>query len=81
MGDTQQHLLDALADKSDIELLLDDGRSIRVHSLKLAMASSVLSDLMDVMEEQIISSKRQRTVEGMHSLPTLKVGISFFALF
>ena len=71
--DHVQRVTEAISDRSDLELVLSDGRSIKVHSEKLSMASSVLRDLMDVMEEQLISFKRQRTEEGAMRMPTLNV--------
>ena len=51
-------MIAALGRRSDLELRLSCGKSIRAHSLKLSLASSVLGDLIDaVMDEQITATK------------------------
>jgi len=61
-------LIAVLERRSDLELRLSCGKSIRAHSLKLSIASSVLGDLIDtVMDEQITAmraAKRKRDDEG-----------------
>ena len=71
----------ALERRSDIELRFECGKSIRAHSQKLSLASSVLGDLIDsVMDEQITAmkaAKRKRDDEGAsdddQTLPHIKV--------
>ena len=67
-------LMAALERRSDLELRLSCGKSIRAHSLKLSLASSVLGDLIDaVMDEQITATravaKRMRDDEGTSDSP------------
>jgi hypothetical protein len=81
-------LIAALERRSDIELRLSCGKSIRAHSLKLSLASSVLGDLIDsVMDEQITAmkaAKRKRdeegTSDGPQTLPhiTVRSSIVYF---
>ena len=59
-------------------LRFQSGQSIRIHSQKMALASSVLQALLDdVMDEQITSAKRKRAAdsEGASSehVPSLQV--------
>ena len=74
-----KQLCDTISIRSDLELLCSDGKSINVHSMKLALASPVLGELMDLMDDQIISeAKRQRMDElkqraGGQRSPQLKV--------
>ena len=76
-------LREALADcRGDLELRFQGGQSIRVHSQKMALASSVFQALMDdVMGDQIApeSAKRRRIAgegEGAEpKLPSLLVGL------
>ena len=68
-SETDSRLLTAaLERRSDIELRLSCGKSIRAHSLKLSLASSVLGDLIDaVMDDQITAmraAKKKRDDEG-----------------
>ena len=79
--DWHSRLCDALSIRSDLELLCSDGKAIKVHSLKLALASPVLGELVDVMEDQILDArKEQRTSSnqegGASLLPQIKVGRS-----
>ena len=73
----EQQLRDALSKRGDLELQFADGHTIAAHSFKLAMASTVLSALMDdVMDDQIITAaKRRKAAEGTAAgqLPSLKV--------
>ena len=71
-------LLEAL-ETGDLELRFPDGRSIKVHSAKLKLASmqgGILRDLIeDLVEDQIMTRKR-RTDEGeinTSDLPFIKV--------
>ena len=76
--DWHARLCDALSIRSDLELLCSDGKAIKVHSQKLALASPVLGDLMDLMEDQIADTrKRQRTGQGdaVVALPQIKVRV------
>ena len=80
-------LIESLASRADIEISCEtDGKTIRLHSLKLALASPVLADLMDnTMDDGIMAAKRQRasnvttgweggsTTGGGAPLPKLKV--------
>jgi hypothetical protein len=64
----------ALERRSDLELRFDCGKSIRAHSQKLSLASSVLGDLIDaVMDEQMTATravaKRKRDDEGTSDSP------------
>ena len=74
-------LREALADRGDLELRFHGGQSIRVHSQKMALASSVFQALMDdVMGDHIVSAKHRRIAdeEGGEAaepmLPSLLVG-------
>jgi hypothetical protein len=68
-------LIAALEHRSDVELRLSCGKSIRAHSLKLSLASSVLGDLIDsIMDEQITAmraakKKRDYRYEGISDAP------------
>ena len=54
----------AIEHRSDLELRFECGQSVRVHSIKLSLASSVLRDLFDdVIDEQIETAKRRRDDE------------------
>ena len=76
-------LREALADcRGDLELRFQGGQSIRVHSQKMALASSVFQALMDdVMGDQIApeSAKRRRIADegggAEPKLPSLLVGL------
>ena len=80
-SEDSRRLIAALGRRSDIELRLSCGKSIRAHSLKLSIASSVLGDLIDtVMDEQITAmkaAKRKRddegTSDGTQTLPHITV--------
>ena len=67
---------DALSGRGDLELRFQTGPSIRVHSQKMSLASSVLQTLMDdVMDEQIASAKRRRVdAEPVPSLQVSRMG-------
>ena len=55
----ESHLRGALSGRGDLELRFQTGQCIRIHSQKMALASSVLQALMDdFMDEQITSAKR-----------------------
>ena len=73
-SDEERSLLAAL-DTGDLDLRLNDGRTIRVHGakLKLAYLGGALHNLMeDVFEEQI--AKRRRVGSGdSEAIPELKV--------
>ena len=74
----ESQLRGALSGRGDLELRFQTGQSIRVHSQKMALASSVLQALLDdVMDEQITSAKRKRVAddEGASSehAPSLQV--------
>ena len=75
----ESQLREALSGRGDLELRFQGGQSIRIHSQKMALASSVLQALMDdVMDEQITSAKRRKFADGeggslAHSLPSLQV--------
>jgi len=79
-------LIAALERRSDIELRLSCGKSIRAHSQKLSLASSVLGDLIDaVMDEQITAmraAKRRRDDEGTsddpQTLPHITVSLAYY---
>lgn len=66
----------------DIELALHDDRSIRVHSVKLKLASldGILKNLIeDLIEEKAVGSKQMRTspkssIDETDNLPSIKVG-------
>ena len=81
-------LIAVLERRSDLELRLSCGKSIRAHSLKLSIASSVLGDLIDtVMDEQITAmraAKRKRDDEGTsddnQTLPHVTVCASYDCL-
>ena len=81
-----RRLLAALERRSDIELRLSCGKSIRAHSQKLSLASSVLGDLIDaVMDEQITAmraAKRKRDDEGTsndpQALPHITVSLAYY---
>ena len=78
-----RRLTAALERRSDIELRLSCGKSIRAHSLKLSLASSVLGDLIDsVMDEQITAmraAKKKRDDEGTSDAPLTLPHITVFA--
>ena len=61
----------------DLELRFHDGRSIKVHSCKLKIASfgGVLQNMIeDVLDDQITGSKRKRTTDpGTADHPILMV--------
>ena len=69
----------SLSGRGDLELRFQAGPSIRVHSQKMSLASSVLQTLMDdVMDEQIASAKRRRVTDpnedaSLEHVPSLKV--------
>ena len=70
--------LQRVLDTGDLELRFHDGRSIKAHSQKLKIASleGVLNNLIeDVVDDQIIGSKRKRTVDSdtVASHPCLQV--------
>ena len=72
--DAEALLCEALSSRSDVELLCDDGKAISAHSLKLSFDSPVLSELLDLMEgNEVTSAKRPRSDEGP-AKPQLKVG-------
>ena len=64
-------------DTGDLELRFHDGRSIKVHSqkLKIASFSGVLQNLIeDVLDDQITGTKRKKADLGSFDhLPILKV--------
>ena len=71
-----------LEHRSDMDLIFESGQSSPAHSLKLSLASRVLSDLIhDVLDDQIDSmksSKRMRANESgtsvdPHIKPHIKV--------
>ena len=70
---------DALSGRGDLELRFQAGPSIRVHSQKMSLASSVLQTLMDdVKDEQIASAKRKRVADpnegaSLEHVPSLQV--------
>ena len=72
-------LLDALdAGAGDLNLVFNDGRSIKVHSQKLKLSSlrGCLHSAVDMLEDQAVATKRRRTEEGgLHDddIPRLKV--------
>ena len=75
---SEHQLRGALAGRGDLELRFQSGQSIRIHSQKMALASSVLQALLDdVMDAQITSAKRKRVAdnEGASSehVPSLQV--------
>ena len=80
-SEDSRRLIAVLERRSDIELRLSCGKSIRAHSLKLSIASSVLGDLIDtVMDEQITAmrvAKKKRddegTSDGTQTLPNITV--------
>ena len=56
--------LQSVLEEGDLELRFHDGRSIKVHSLKLKLSSrgGVLQNLIeDVVDDQITGNKRKRT--------------------
>ena len=61
--------------RSDLELLCSDGKAIKVHSLKLALASPVLGALTDLMEDQIMTARRQRMTEGQGQAPMPQIKV------
>ena len=69
--------LSNVLDTGDLELRFHDGRSIKVHSCKLKIASigGVLQNLIeDVLEDQITGTKRKRADPGTDdNLSILKV--------
>ena len=75
----ERQLRDALSGRGDLELRFQAGPAIRVHSQKMALASSVLQTLMDdVLDEQITSGKRKWVADpnedaSLESVPSLKV--------
>ena len=76
-----RRLMAALERRSDLELRFECGKSIRAHSQKLSIASSVFGDLIDaVMDEQITAMravKRKRddggTSDDNQTLPHITV--------
>ena len=73
----ESELLGALSrSRSDLELVLgqDGSRKIKVHSQKLALSSPVMCELMDLMEEDIISARRSSREQPME-LPKLTVRV------
>jgi len=73
-------LIAALEHRSDLELRFDCGKSIRAHSVKLSLASSVIRDLIDaVLDEQITTrvAKKRRddggTSDDNQTLPHIMV--------
>ena len=73
----EQRLREALLSWGDLELRFTAGPSICVHSVKLALASSVLRALMDdVIDDQLASAKRRKASDGTaaEQMPSLKVG-------
>ena len=69
-------LLEALSRRSDLALVLSDVRTIEVHSQKLALASPMLGEMMDVLEDDLAAAKRQKKgnhEEAKRILPQLKV--------
>ena len=76
---SEHQLRGALAGRGDLELRFQSGQSIRIHSQKMALASSVLQALLDdVMDEQITSAKRKRAAdsEGASSEPVPSLQVS-----
>ena len=74
----ESELRGALSGRGDLELRFQAGQSIRIHSQKMALASSVLQALMDdIMDEQIASAKRRKIAGGeggsSDHLPSLQV--------
>ena len=75
-------LLDALeTGAGDLKIVFNDGRSIKVHSQKLKLASlgGCLHSAVDMLEDQAGATKRRRTEEGgLHDddIPILKVIVS-----
>ena len=53
-----RRLIAALERRSDIELRLSCGKSIRAHSLKLSLASSVLGDLIESVIDELITAMK-----------------------
>ena len=73
----EHRLREALSSWGDLELRFTAGPSICVHSVKLALASSVLRALMDdVIDDQLASAKRRKASDGTaaEQMPSLKVG-------
>ena len=80
MMEYEPQLRDALSKRCDLELRFLDGPSIGAHSLKLAMASTVLGALMDdIVSDQITSAAQRRkasdgnAVINTGQLPSLQV--------
>ena len=77
MTDEDDARLSDVLDMGDLELRFHDGRSIKVHSCKLKIASigGILQTLIeDVLDDQITGSKRKRADSGtVDHLPILKV--------
>ena len=75
-------LLDALeTGAGDLKIVFSDGRSIKIHSQKLKLASlgGCLHSAVDMLEDQAVATKRRRTEEGgLHDddIPRLKVSHS-----
>ena len=74
-NEIQSRLLESLSRRSDLSLVLSDDKTIDVHSQKLALASPMLGEMMDVMEDDLASAKRQKKEdkEEKRVLPRLKV--------
>ena len=69
----------SVLDEGDLELSLHDGRSIKVHSLKLNLASrgGFLQNLIeDVVDDQITGNKRKRAdSDAAVDRPSLRVRV------
>ena len=72
-SEDSRRLIAVLELRSDIELRFSCGKSIRAHSQKLSLASSVLGDLIDaILNEQITAmnaAKRKIDDEGTSDDP------------
>ena len=71
-------LLDALeTGAGDLKLVFNDGRSIKVHRVKLKLASlgGCLHSAVDMLEDQAVTTKRRTDEGGLHDddIPRLKV--------
>ncbi len=67
--------LEQRLERGDLELRFHDGRATRAHCLQLALASSVLQNLMDDvgMVDQSASCKRKRPESAAVQVSSLKV--------
>ena len=79
MPDANGMTLQEVLDEGDLEIRFHDGRSTKVHSLKLKLASrgGVLRNLIeDVLDDQITGSKRKRADSGtVDHPPFIKVSL------